>query len=155
MKALVVYYSRTGNTRKLAGALAAALDAELSAITEPSDRAGFWGYLRAGRDAVLKRATPIAPLAADPAAFDLVVVGTPVWGFTVASPVRSFLAANAAKLKAVAFFCTEGGSGHERTFREMARLAGRPPRATLVLLEKELGGDFAAKVAAFAKALGG
>jgi len=155
MKALVVCYSRTGNTRKLAEAVAAALGAELEAITEPAGRAGFWGYLAAGRDAILKRSTPIGPLAADPAAFELVIVGTPVWAFTMASPVRSFLAGAAGKLKAVAFFCTQGGSGHQRTFREMERLAGRPPRATLVLTERELKGDFGPKVGEFAKALGG
>jgi len=155
MKTLVAYYSRTGNTRKLAQAVAAALGAELQEITEPKDRSGFWGYLLAGRDAALKRATPIQPFAADPAAYDLVVVGTPVWAFTMASPVRSFLEAAAGQLKAVAFFCTEGGNGHERTFRQMAALAGRKPAATLVLLEKELTADFGAKVTEFAKAVAG
>jgi flavodoxin len=155
MKTLVACYSRTGNTRGVARAVAAALGAELREITEPKDRSGFWGYLLAGRDAALKRATPIQPFAADPAAYDLVIVGTPVWAFTMASPVRTFLAQFAGKFKAAAFFCTEGGNGHGRAFRQMAELAGCRPAATLALTEKELKADFGAKVAEFAKAAAG
>ena len=155
MKTVVVFYSRTGNTRKAAQALARELGAEVEKITEPGSRAGFLGFLGAGRDAALKRLTPIEPLAFDPAAFDLVVVGTPIWAWTMASPVRTFLAQNAEKLKSVAFFCTEGGSGHERAFRQMEELAGKKPLATLALLEKELRGDFGAKLKEFAKALAG
>jgi flavodoxin len=153
MKALVVFYSRTGNTGKVAQALARELGAAAAGISEPGSRAGIFGYLGAGRDATLKRLTPIEPLAFDPAGYDLIVLGTPVWAFTMASPVRTFLTENAAKLKAVAFFCTEGGNGHDRTFRHMEELAGKKPVATLALLEKELKADFGAKVKEFAKRL--
>ncbi|HOX07876.1 MAG TPA: flavodoxin [Planctomycetota bacterium] len=155
MRALVVFYSRTGNTRKVAQALARELGAEAEKINEPETRGGLLGYLLAGRDAALKRLTPIEPLAFDPAAYDLVVLGTPVWAWTMASPVRTFLTEQAAKLKGVAFFCTQGGSGAERAFRQMEELAGRKPVATLALLEKELKGDFGAKVKEFAKKLTG
>jgi flavodoxin len=155
MKVLVVFYSRTGNTRKVAQALARELGAGVEKIAEPGSRTGLFGFLAAGRDAAMKRLTPIEPLVFDPEAYDLLVVGTPVWAWTMASPVRTFLAKNAAKLKSVAFFCTAGGSGHERTFRQMEELAGKPPLATLALREKELKGDFGAKVREFAKALAG
>jgi flavodoxin len=153
MKTLVICYSRTGNTRKVAAAIAAALGAETEELREPKDRSGALGYLGAGRDAALKRSTPIEALAKDPAGYDLVAVGTPVWAFTMASPVRTFLQENAGKLRSVAFFCTEGGNGHERTFRHMEELAGKKPLAALVLLEKELKADFSAKVKAFAASL--
>jgi flavodoxin len=153
MKSLVICYSRTGNTRKVAAAIAAALGADLEEIREPKDRSGALGFLGAGRDATFKRSTPIEALARDPAGYDLVVVGTPVWAFTMASPVRTFLLENAGKLKSVAFFCTAGGNGQERTFRQMEELAGKKPLAALTLLEKELKADFGAKVKAFAAAL--
>jgi flavodoxin len=155
MKTIVVFYSRTGNTRKVAQALARELAAEVEKISEPGSRQGFLGFLFAGRDAAFKRLTPIEPLAFDPAAYDLVVLGTPIWSWTMASPVRTFLTQNAAKLKAVAFFCTAGNTGGDRAFRQMEELAGKKPAATLALLEKELKGDFGAKVKEFAKKLTG
>jgi flavodoxin len=153
MKTLVAYYSRSGNTRKLAQAIAKELGAEIEEITEPRDRAGVFGFLGAGMDATFKRATPILPFKADPSGYDLVVVGAPVWSFTVASPVRTFLEQFGKGLKAVAFFCTVGGSGQARAFREMERLAGKKPSATLAILEKELQGDYGKKVREFADAL--
>jgi len=101
----------------------------------------------------LQRATPIEPPRADLAAYDLVIVGTPIWAFTMASPVRTFLEGAAGQLRAVAFFCTEGGSGHERAFRAMEKLAGRKPVAELALNEKEVRADFSAKLKDFARAL--
>ena len=155
MKAIVVFYSRTGNTRKVAQALARELGAEVEKISEPGSRQGALGFIFAGRDAVMKRLTPIEPLAFDPAAYDLVVVGTPIWSWTMAAPVRTFLTRNAEKLKSVAFFCTQGGSGGDRAFRQMEAVCGKKPVATLAILEKELKGDFGAKVKEFAKKLTG
>jgi len=153
MKTLIVYYSRTGNTRKLAQAIAAELGAAVEEIVESKSRAGILGWLGAGRDAMLRRTTPIQPLKTDPARFDLVVVGTPVWGWSVTPAVRAFLASHAGRLKSVAFFCTQGGSGYARAFRQMEELSGKKPLATLALLEKELAGDFTPRVREFAAAL--
>ena len=83
MKALVVYYSRSGVTRKVAQALAAALGAEIEEIVDTKDRSGAGGWLKAGADASLKRLTAIQPMTKDPAGYDLVVIGTPVWGWTM------------------------------------------------------------------------
>ena len=68
---------------------------------------------------------------------------------------RTFLRQNAEKLKSVAFFCTQGGSGGERAFRQMEEVCGKKPVATLAILEKELKGDFGTKVREFAKKLAG
>ena len=88
----------------------------------------------------------------NPAAYELVVIGTPVWFWSLASPVRSWLEKQPLKHR-VAFFCTMGGSGAGRVFATMAGLAGREPVATLALLEKELDGPFERKVDAFAARL--
>lgn len=155
MKILVAYYSRTGNTEKVAQALAAELGAEAAVerIVEARSRDGFWGFMGAGMDATFQRSTPIDPPRSDLAAYDLVVVGTPIWAFTLTPPVRTFLEGAAGRLKAAAFFCTEGNSGHERAFRVMEKISGRKPVATMVLTEKEVHGDFSAKLKDFARAL--
>ena len=45
-KTLVVFYSRSGTTRRIAVALSEALKCDLEEITEPTPRTGFLGYIR-------------------------------------------------------------------------------------------------------------
>jgi hypothetical protein len=42
------------------------------------------------------------------------------------------------KLRQVAFFCTQGGSGSPKVFRDMADLCGRSPLATMAVNVREL-----------------
>ena len=63
---LVVYYSRTGNTRKLAKIIAEKLKADIEEIEDSTSRSGPLGWLRAGRDAGLKSLTKLKPLKKDP-----------------------------------------------------------------------------------------
>jgi len=138
MNALVVYFSRTGNTKALAGQIATALDAKLDEITERKDRHGILGYLRSGREAWFKRRPELVPSSVDPSTFDVVVIGTPIWNASLSSPVRAYLADHARELRKVAFFCTMGGMGSGRVFRQMQDVCGQPPLATFARTEEQL-----------------
>jgi menaquinone-dependent protoporphyrinogen IX oxidase len=135
---LIAYYSRSGNTRRVAARLAADLGADLEEIVDPTHRSGVFGYQRSGFQAFFRRLAPIAPPAHDPGAYDLVVVGTPIWDMSVSSPVRSYLRRHRAALPTVAFFCTCGGVGSERVFGQMTDECGREPVARMVLTERDL-----------------
>lgn len=50
MSRLVVFYSRTGNTKKVAEALARELKCDTDEILETKSRKGILGYIFAGRD---------------------------------------------------------------------------------------------------------
>jgi flavodoxin len=138
MKALVVYYSRSGNTRRVAKAIADALGATLEELHETRDRTGALGYIRSGIDAVRKKSAELAPIASDSAEFDLVVLGTPVWAFTMAPAVRTYIQQNCGKIKRAALFCTLGSAGQEKTFRDMAAALELEPAAKLALTEGQL-----------------
>src|SRR5512143_1474864 len=125
MNALVVYFSRSGHTEQVARRVADALHADVEPISEKTSRSGLLGYLRSGFEAATRRIPTIEPPVHDLSSYDLVVIGTPIWNASVSSPVRAFLERNRKNLKRVAFFCTMGGSGSERAFREMERAAGR------------------------------
>lgn len=56
-KPLVVYYSRTGKTRLVAGKVAELLGGDLVEIREAKDRSGLRGWLGAGRDTLGDRPT--------------------------------------------------------------------------------------------------
>jgi flavodoxin len=138
MKTLVIYFSHTGHTQKIAEEIAANFESDMEQIKEVGERIGASGYLAAGRDAMLKRPGSIQPTHKDPAQYDLVFLGTPIWAWSVSPPMRAFITANRSKINQVAFFCTEGGSGGERAFRQMAELMGKQPVATLEVTEPDL-----------------
>src|SRR5580704_6888401 len=87
-KVLVVYFSRTGTTRLLAQAMAKMLAADLEEICDFSNRKGVGGYLRSLADIIMKRPVEIVPAGRDVTAYDLIVIGTPVWAGSVSAPVR-------------------------------------------------------------------
>lgn len=153
MKVLVVFYSRTGNTRRVARAIAGALNAEIEEIVDSTNRRGLFGYLRSGSEGWFGRAE-IRPARNDPRAFDVAIIGTPIWRVSVASPVRTYLEDHAGSLPRVAFFCTFGGFGSRYVFGEMEELCGKAPLATLACREREIASpDLAAAVHAFAARL--
>jgi flavodoxin len=138
MRTLVVCYSRTGNTLMLAHKIAVAMNAELEEIVDRVNRRGILGYLRSGSDAWFGRRAEILPLHHEPSAFDLVIVGTPVWRASPSSPVRTYLEDHAAVLSRVAFFCTMAGFGSGRAFRQMQQACGRRPVATFARTDRQL-----------------
>ncbi len=148
MRILLVYYSRTGVTEKSCKAIAEALQAadetaevHVEELVDTKDRTGMMGYLRGGKDAMLKQATEIEPVEADVASFDLVVIGTPVWAFTCAPAPRTFCEQFAEDLERVAFIATMGGSGDTGAFEAMERYCGAEPIATLSLRERHVKSD--------------
>ncbi len=135
---LLAYYSMTGHTREIAQELRASLQADLEEIREPHPRRGLTGVFRALVDAVLRREPPIGMPGHDPAAYDLLAIGGPVWAGRMASPLRSYARQLAGRAPRVAFFCTEGGRGAEQAFDDLGRLCGKEPAATLVVDARHL-----------------
>jgi flavodoxin len=106
MKSLVVYYSRTGNTKFVAEEVAAELGADLEEIVDLKSRNGRLGWLSASRDATGNRITEIAETQRNPADYDLVVLGTPVWAWSPSAAVKSYIAKRDLSGMTVALFFT-------------------------------------------------
>lgn len=122
MKCLVVFYSRDGHTRELGKSIAKELGCEVDEILDSKSRRGLIRWFKAGFEAMRKRTTNIE-YDKNPKDYDLVIIGSPVWGGTITPAIRSYLEKN--KLRKVAFFCTYGGS-EGKIFKEMERLSGKP-----------------------------
>ena len=153
-RTLVVFYSLSGTTRRIAEALSEALKCDLEEITEPKLRTGFLGYVRSLLEARRKRPSTIAPKKHDVSSYDLVVIGTPVWAWSLSSPVRAYLMATASQLPEVAFFCTLGAKGSENAFAQMTALVGKKPRAVCAITQRDaLSGTHLDRLSAFEKAL--
>lgn len=130
---LVAYYSMSGHTRGIANEIRDVTGAELEEIGEPRPRHGFTGVMRALFDGVARRTAPILVASHDPADYDLLVLGGPVWAGRMAAPVRTYAKRYGASAPHVAFFCTEGGRGAESAFADLEKLCQHPPEATLVV----------------------
>jgi flavodoxin len=155
MKPLVVFYSRSGTTKKVALELAQALGCEHEELEDTQDRSGIGGWLRSGRQAMKDEPTTLKPVKKDLSQYDMFIVGTPVWAGKMSVPTRTFLVQNKDTLKEVAFFYTSGGKDNEqKIFPVMEAVCGKKPKATLGLRTKEVKKDeFKDKVQSFAKAL--
>lgn len=137
-KILVVYYSRTGFTQTVAQQLAHACHADLECIVDDRGRSRADGYARAALSAALHVASAIAPSRHAPRDYDLVVIGTPIWCWNMASPVRAYIQRHRSAFRRVAFFCTMGGSGQAKVLRDLEVLCGRPAVAALSLRNEEI-----------------
>jgi flavodoxin len=148
-RALVVYYSRTGFTRKIAKEIASILNCEIEEIEEYRGRSGGLGFVRSAVQTVLNLPAAIKPVKNDPATFDLIVIGTPVWVGNLSAPVRAFISRHRNSIKEVALFCTCGGSARE-TLAKMESLIGRSPLATLTLTDLDISsGGYEEKLKAY------
>lgn len=137
-KTLVVFFSRTGTTRRLAESIARALDADLEELTEARSRRGVWGWLRSGYEGTYRRSAETLPLKHELARYDLVFLGSPTWNRSLSSPVRGFLERERTALKHVALFATCQGRGADMVLEQMAALLSTPPLARLAMLESDV-----------------
>jgi len=144
MKCLVAFYSRTGTARKVARTIISMIGQQTSfkcdfeELVDPTNRAGTAGNKLSYQEAIEKKQVPIKPTRYDPSSYDLVILGGPVWAYTMSSAVRTYLATNAGKVKNAAFFCTYDCSGNKTTLQEMQELIGKPPIATFDATTKEV-----------------
>jgi flavodoxin len=151
MKSLVVFYSRSGNTRIIAQAIANSLKSDIEEIIDKKKRAGRFGFFIAGKDATLKKLTKIDDIKTDPSKYDLIILGTPVWNGKMAPAIRTYIKEVKEKIRRVAFFVTADG-GVRRTFDDLAETIEKEPVAKLEVLKDEIkNDDFNTKIEEFLK----
>jgi len=150
MKTLVAYYSRTNITKKLALEIAEAVNADTEEIISKVNYDGKLGYVRAGKDGMTAKIIDLETLKHDPADYDLIYLGVPVWAGKAANPLISYIKQNEGKFSNVKFFATAGKSGFEGAFKQMEEFVGKSPLKTLALTTKEVkSGDYKNKLSSF------
>ena len=122
MKKLVVYYSLEGNTKLIAETVAGALGAdilELRPKKEISAR-GFMKYFWGGKQVFMKEKPELHSFSKNPAEYDVIIIGTPVWSFTFSAPINAFFSQIKLSGKKIALFCTHSG-GMKKTLEDMEK----------------------------------
>ncbi len=111
MKTLVVYYTRTGNTKFAAETIADEIGADMEEVVDLKNRQGRLAFLGNGKDAMQGKETQIAQTKRSPVDYDLIVVGSPVWAGSPTPAIRTYLNKNDLSGKKVALFFSDSGLG--------------------------------------------
>jgi menaquinone-dependent protoporphyrinogen IX oxidase len=136
---LVVYYSRTGNTARVARDLAGRLDAHIEIIQDQSHGSGILGKFVAAFDAWRRAPARIGALRRDPAEYALTIVGTPVWAGQMTPAVRSYLEQTSSRLQSLAVFVTSGDTHVEKIQPSLEAAASRKAIVSAGFNARELG----------------
>jgi flavodoxin len=130
---LVVYYSWTGNTAKVANVIAEVLSADIEQIHDVKPRSGQFAFVATAFASLLHRSAPIVQPLKGVADYDVVILGCPVWASNMATPMRTYITQEKPGIKKIALFCTLGGSGGKGALAQMAALCGRTSLADLTV----------------------
>ncbi|KWT73284.1 MULTISPECIES: flavodoxin family protein [unclassified Variovorax] len=153
-KVLVVVYSRTGTSRRLAEQLCSRLGWQLAEIVEERPRSGILGVFRCVLDSLLRRRPAIRYDGPFPKNFDVVVLVSPIWLGRLAAPMRSFVTRRRDHLPDLAVISVAGGTGQFAVAAEIADLVGETPIVSTTFTAREIDdGTCAGRLQFFGAAL--
>lgn len=122
-KILIAYYSYSGNTRKIAEKIKKLTGGDLFEIKPvKSYPANYNDMINLAKKEKETDYKPELTEKTDLADYDTIFLGTPVWWYTFASPVRTFLSENDFSGKTIKPYCTHGGGGASNTFTDIQKL---------------------------------
>jgi flavodoxin len=124
-KALVVYYSYTGNTRALAEQIRQSVDGDIFEIQPATPYSSDYDtVVNQGKKEVESGYKPPLKRKVDNlSSYEVIFVGTPIWWYTIAPPVATFLAESDLAGKTIIPFCTHGGYGAGHSLEDIKKLA--------------------------------
>ena len=127
MKGIVIYYSYHNNTRNIAKKIAKAKNYDLLELSPVIPFTTDYQKLVSDeeRKMDLRETVQINPIEIDFNQYDAIVLGTPVWWYTLTSPMRTFLRSyDLSSIKKIDAFATNGGwVGHTKEeFSEYVKL---------------------------------
>ena len=135
-RCLVVFYSLTGNTAFIAEEIAEELTADILRL-EPQKEIprNVTRYFFGGRQNVRRETPPLKPFRKDPVSYEMIIIGSPVWAWDFAPPVRSFLRQVDLSGKKTAVFCCSHGMAGATLQNLRAALASAGCLAELQLID--------------------
>ena len=118
----VIFYSRTGNTRIVAGVIAEALNLQLQEINDLKDRSGFFGFIGGMIDVRKNPITTISPETFKLDEYKVLFIGSPIWGMKLAPAITTFLEGTDFAGKKVILFTTTSSRMKQSAFDEYSAL---------------------------------
>jgi flavodoxin len=106
--ALTIFYSRTGKTRIIAETIKDTLGGKLQEIIDLKDRSGFRGYMSGVIDIFFQSITEISPRELNLDHYDLLFIGSPIWGNKFPPAITTFFSRAQFSDKKVVLFADFG-----------------------------------------------
>lgn len=124
MKKLVVYYSYTGHTKIIAEKIANKINTDIEEITPVKAYSkDYQSVVDSTEDNEQTKETPeINKLKHNIAEYNEIIVGSPLWWYTITPPIRTFLKENNFSGKKIVPFVTNAG-WPGRAIKEATELA--------------------------------
>lgn len=152
-KQIVVFYSWSGNTRRIAELIAAQTGADLLEL-EPQTPypSNYRAVVEQGKDEVQRGYRPaLKPYDCNLTEYDTVYIGTPIWCGTMAPPLASFLSENSFEGKTVLPFCTHGGGGKGYLDQDVKKLCAGACIADICAVYQDGGHSAEKEISAWVK----
>lgn len=132
-KTLIVYYTYTGHTKFIAENIAKKLNCDIVEIKPKKAYSQDYDLIveEYQNNESVKETPEIEEIKVDLKEYDKIIIGSPVWWYTIAPPIRTFLKENDLSGKTVIPFATNAG-WLGRTFKEIESLC------TNAKVEKEM-----------------
>jgi flavodoxin len=126
LKLAVIYYSFDGNCALVAEAIKNRFNADVFAIktVDEKKRTGLGKYIWGGRQVFQHTKPELKPLGVDMDAYDLIILGAPVWAGSPAPAMVSFLSRTPLSGRKTAVFCCHAGGKGKALEKFKALLQG-------------------------------
>ncbi len=98
---VIVYVTRTGNSRALANSLAGILKAPVHEVIDDTNRQGVFGFIRGGAQSSMKASPPIQGPKISMQGIRTVILVQPIWADNLCPPLRTWLNSHKEELKGV------------------------------------------------------
>lgn len=128
MSILVVFYSLTANSKKVAELVARLCGCEIEEIKDLKIRKGLVGFLKSGYEAISKKVVEIEDINRDFSKFDHIIMVCPIWAGNLPSPVRAFLKKYLNSIKNISFVFTLASNNKVDITKVFERDFGRKSR---------------------------
>lgn len=128
MNSVVLYFTRSGNSKRIAQKIAEKAGCGLSQITDEKNWKGPFGFLRGGFYAATFREThPSLSPEVDFSSYDRIAIVGPVWANNAAPAVYSLLIREKAILDKICLVLSSGGGEIEPAFQKVEQKTGTIP----------------------------
>lgn len=120
---LIVYYSRSGNSRKIAYELKDLLNCHIDEIKDLKNRKGIGGFIKGGRDALKENITSINYENNLSHKYSKLILCGPIWAANISPALRTYILSNKKKFpKEIFYVSVYGGSGEEKYHEKMEEI---------------------------------
>ena len=143
-KTLILYYSRTGNTKLCCEALQKELGADMIEVKDLKNRSGGWGFFTGAVGSMFDVHTDLDPVKPDLSPYKNIIIASPIWTGTLSTAIRTLIDKNQFDGKKVLLFTTTNAAEKEKYIEKgKARVAQRGAQVAgycQVVVKKEVAG---------------